>query len=179
MLVCFVGLFVCGYALARRPALLADLPDAQVDTVPRQGNAKEQYEAAYKAALLNSDSGLENWRAVGRYFGDLEDDSSRYWVGLARLQVARQLAENGEKARARQELNRMIAEGEAEPGSFKKILAMASLLLADVADDPTQGIAAAYKIYAEIGEKDKKDVDRYAEALSFEIEESWKNLNSR
>ncbi|GAB5404657.1 MAG: hypothetical protein Aurels2KO_28880 [Aureliella sp.] len=176
MIACLCGLFICGYALARRPALLSNLPDTPVDAVARQNTAREQYDAAYKAALLNSDFGLENWQAVGKYFGKEKDDSSRYWGGLARLQIARQLEEDGETDRARRELDRMIAEWESEPEYFKKVLAMAYLLLADVSDDPTQGINAAAKICASIGEKDRQDVDRYAEALSLEVGDSW---NSR
>lgn len=170
-----IGLFFVGFSFASSPALLAELPEAPANMVEELEDAREQY----KAAMFSEAPGLEKWRAVGKYFGDEPDDFNLYWVGLADLQIARQLKEEGKPKEAKRELDRMIARMRNSDQPLNLVLAFAYLVLTDVAladsaaGDPTVSMQSAGEIYSDLGPRDQSKVDRYAKALSLELDELW------
>lgn len=174
MLLLPIALFLIGFSVASRPALLAELPETPPNAVKQLTSAQVQYEAA----MFSESGGLEKWRAVGDYFGDQTDTRNSYWVGLADLQVARQLKEEGKPKLAKEELDRLIARLNGEP-SLRLVLAFAYLVLTDVrladsgAGDPNVSMQLARDISSDMEGANKQSVDRYAKALSLELDELW------
>lgn len=162
--------FVLGVFLAARPGLLADQPDASGQLVPRESSAREQY----LAALL--DSSLPRWEAVEKYYGEdsRKRDANIYWIALSKVQIARWYHQRGRTADALKELRQLTSQLQKQHPSEKLLFTLAKLQMAEFADDPTRDLAEARQKYLEIGEQDKKEVDRYAASvLSIEISNLW------
>lgn len=150
--------FILGYWPASRVNLLADAGVPTTNQVPQLENARKQYEAA----LLNSKSGVEDWEAVKHYFGKQQDRSSKRFVAMAELQVARLFNLEGDNSKARRKVEAVFRSEEDD----QLVRGLAKLMEAKVSDEQEEPLKAATEEYRQLkNQEDKQAMLDYAAAL--------------
>jgi serine/threonine-protein kinase len=108
--------FVTGLSIADRnmPPIenLLKLKEAVFKGIPRQADAKSQYEWAL---LDRSSSRIAKWEAVENYFPPQANSLNRLYAGLANLQLARAYQDAGDWDTAQRQLEKIISDPQMQP----------------------------------------------------------------
>jgi hypothetical protein len=159
---CVALAFALGFWGASQPPLLADAQD--ITSTKREDTARAQYEAA----LLSGSASLERAQAVVDYHADSEDE--KYWVDLAKIQIAKLRQKSGSLAKAKQELRQVLQD----PSIAPEHAMLARLLQADLETDRQrdQELQEAAALFRSLPPS-QRDAKKFAPWVSQQTFENW------
>jgi eukaryotic-like serine/threonine-protein kinase len=166
--------FVIGntYTFSSSSRLLGENP-GRAPGIERKETVQEQY----RWALFESNAtDIDQWQAVERYFPP-NDNTTRFYVGLANLQLARVFRERGDTARARDSLSRIRSDANM-PNVIKAFAFLEIAGIEDTAADAPKVQAALQQAKmirndSKFNAKDSALLDAAARRLSTELQMLW------